>query len=286
MKDPFKLATSLRNRLPLLVLVALVTRTSTGHATNLFSFVTSCSDCATVEQLRATGLQEAMAQATPGMYLVSSEQTARSAYVRVTGMRVVVCSPTNRDDCHASLRNAAATALTGDGIEATDDDLQAIDEKIFGVSRENKIPTVKLSTQYARSFINSQDEELTGGISNSLLNINVNTVTLPIGSVVLVTFDDGSSAQFVKRCNCTDMWGWTGLAWDSQGKRIHRDGTPIANPNTSGNGGGSRQFSIPGGSTTFVNAYSGSASDGTCIFTLSIFQDGVLVSFHKNIGPC
>jgi len=207
-------------------------------AVNGFTQVTTCASCYTRADFVAAGIQTANRFARPGTFLVISNAYARSAFVAVTGEPAPNCYPSN--GCNPYLINAAGTAETQGGAAMTSDSqLSQLDKGIFAVDR--KSPTVvTVSPQYSVTFINSLDEEVGPGIDQALANKGINWSTLPVGAIVLVKFQDGTRAAFVKtNSQITIHWAWFGFAWNANGQPINRGGGLIQNPNTSGTGGGS-----------------------------------------------
>ena len=138
--------------------------------------------------------------------------------------------------------------------------------------------------EYAGSFINSTEEEVVPGIGAALLAKGIDPGSIAVGTLITVTFSDGTTAQYIKASSTSSyQWTWTGVAHNKAGQLIRRDGSVIANPNTTGDGGGT--YNGPG--------YGPGAPDwfhmedpGLCQFGGSIsFADGdQLVSF--GYGPC
>lgn len=116
-----------------------------------------------------------------------------------------------------------------DGSPATESDLSDIDDQIYVVSRKNQVGTVVLpNDESTPAFEGSLDEYLTSPIQQRLVAMNPNNVYLSSGTVVTVKFPNGVTANFIKTCQCSDMWHWTGEAWDAQGRRVYRDGQAIS----------------------------------------------------------
>src|SRR5690348_12802788 len=127
----------------------------------------------------------------------------------------------------------------------TDSDLANNDAELFG-TRVDKIPPISEPESYAGTIINMSDEEVGPGISSALGKLGINAGTIRIGTIVTVTFKDGTKAKFMKISNSTEMWRWTGEAWDKDGNPINRDGSLKTNPNAAGGGyGGSVETNVP-----------------------------------------
>ena len=116
--------------------------------------------------------------------------------------------------------------VTETGGAALEADLQGTDEALFANARAKPMPPVNLSPDYASSFINSLDEEVGPGIPQAIAAKGINPVFLPVGTIVMVVFEDGSKATY-RRVSLIGsiQWVWTGQAWDAQGRPIHRNGT-------------------------------------------------------------
>lgn len=109
--------------------------------------------------------------------------------------------------------------------QRSQEDLEKIDETLFANARAKPLPPVNLSETYASSFINSIDEEVIPGISQAILAKGINPASLPVGTIVLVVFPDGTKATFVKvNASGSVQWEWAGRAWNAEGKPITRNG--------------------------------------------------------------
>jgi hypothetical protein len=228
-------------------------------------------------------LQQAQALVQPGTYVVSSRNYPRTGYVRVTGSPGYECDQWG--ECEYVLQNAYAQLLGENGAPiSTAAELNQVDEATFIASRAEKIPPLPINPTYAGSFINSDDAFVSPAIGQALLVAGINQGYLPIGTVVIVVFQDGTSAQYRKVCQCTEMWIWNGKAWNAQGKRITRNGTLVSNPNTTGQGTGASDaaFISPGGSDIRFDL----GGEAKCSTTTQIRIDGTLVSSVAIIIPC
>ncbi len=77
------------------------------------------------------------------------------------------------------------------------------------------------------------------GIGQALFQMGINPAQIPVGTVITVTFSDGTTAQYVKQsATATYQWLWNGIAHNKAGQLINRAGGVISNPNTAGTGGG------------------------------------------------
>ena len=152
--------------------------------------------------------------------------------------------------CHeAQLRRRRDSHKTEDGAALSSDaptaqaQMSVVDVGLFGFTRgpsSPKVATVQMPSDYAGSFINSNDEYDSPGIGKALILLGIDPSEFPVGAKLLVTYQDGSKAVFVKVSSTGSyQWTWDGIhAWDANGHPIDRSGNQIANNNTSGSGTG------------------------------------------------
>lgn len=266
------------------VLGLLLTASTGASAANGDIWIAQCENCNAMSDFGAVALAEARAAVQTGLYVITSQNYPRTAYVRVTGSPGWVCD--RFGECEHTLRNAYAQLINESGTAvAVPSDLDRIDEALHGTSRAQRIPPLPIRPDYARSFIGSFDEELIPAIGQALLVGGFNQGFLPIGTKVIVVFMDGTKAEFIKVCQCTDMWRWTGRAWDAQGRRIHRDGTPLPNPNWFGNGTGRviTRFTDAGTARDIRFLFSG---ETLCRVSTRVQVNGVEISYIVTYLPC
>ncbi len=140
-----------------------------------------------------------------------------------------------------------------------------------------------MPSNYAGSFVNSLDEELIGGINQALLENGSSPCNLPVETVITIEFDDGTTAEFIKWNGAfSDMWRWTGIAHDAQGRRINRDGT-LKGASTIGSGGGEGTDVRSG--YTFRLIGSGASTCGA-IGTVLDSATGILYLHTYSYLPC
>jgi hypothetical protein len=266
------------------VLALLLSCSTCAMAAEGDIWIAPCDDCNTMTDFGSAALQEARAAVQTGLYVITSQNYPRTGYVRVTGSPGWVCD--RFGECRYILRNAYARLVDESGTAvAISSDLDRIDEAIHGTSRAQRIPPLPMRPDHALSFIHSFDAELVPAINQALFVGGINWVSLPIGTKVIVVFADGTKAQFVKICQCTLAWAWTGKAWDAQGRRITRDGTVIPNPFGFGNGGGRviTRFIEPGTGRDIRFLFSG---ETLCRVSTRIQVNGTEVSYISTYLPC
>jgi hypothetical protein len=136
--------------------------------------------------------------------------------------------------------DSSGNSLAGESASSQEAYYGALDQVIWGLDR--KAPTqINEPPDYKTSIINSDYGEVTPGINVALgkLDQPINPAAIPVGSVLTVIFQDGTTAQFIKFSETlSDMWQWNGIAHNAKGQLIHRDGSLVNNPNTTGTGGG------------------------------------------------
>lgn len=259
-----------------------------ANAINSDVWILPCANCSAVNDFRLAAMQAAASPAAPGLYIVSSQSMPRTAYVRVTGTPHQICDMDGvcsdyLGAIQATVIDETNTAVTGTGK------LEEIDVQTFGLKRGAPLPTVTMNTAYASSFINTEDDGLMSPWINVELSLRgINVGLLYEGTLVMVKFADGTSAQFFKYCNCDDMWHWTGRAWDAQGRPMNRDGTLKSNPNTSGSVRGSGTFYSTEGSSMaqFRMGTDFFGVQSNCLNKTEVWIDGHLASTFTSIVPC
>lgn len=139
-------------------------------------------------------------------------------------------------------------AILSTDVPTAQAQMSVIDVGIFGYSRGSSSPsvaTVQMPPNYDGSFINSTDEMDSPGIGQALIAKGIDPSSFKVGAKLLVTFQDGSKAVYMKiSMTSSYQWTWDGIhAWNAQGQPIDRSGNVKNNPNTSGTGGGSTSVS-------------------------------------------
>jgi hypothetical protein len=177
--------------------------------------------------------------------------------------------------------DSSGNSLAGNSESANESFFATLDQVIFAANRSAP-QTVTVPDDYTSTFINSTEGEVSPGIGAGLIAMGINPAQFPVGTLITVKFTDGTTAQYIKASGGGSyQWTWTGIAHDSQGHLMLRNGQRVANPNTAGNGSGS--FSAPGYSNPdwfYLNA------PGFCQYGGEIsFDDGeTLTSF--GFAPC
>ena len=227
-----------------------------SQAMNSDTTLLICNDCQNLYQFELIALQDAQARVQPGFYMVVSSSDARTAYVRVTGTPMTWCDIA---DCWYYLDNPYADAVTESGASVTSlQELEAIDQKVFNVSRKDRIPPLEMDPEYASSIIGSEDAFVQGALGQAFINHDpvINPNNIQVGQTILCVFSDGTKALFIRVSTTSSVqYVWTQIAWNSEGKLIDRQGNLIVNPNTSGTGTG--QGSVSGIGYSFIDNSSG-----------------------------
>jgi hypothetical protein len=214
----------------------------TANATGVF--LAQCDTCLTLADFETSAAQAAYARGTLGggvaglgTYVIVNRVNPKSAIVMVSGRRVQSCD--SHGECRYRLVITGVRAINETGGSALAEDLQKTDETLFANTRATPLPPVNLSETYASSFIGSIDEEVGPGIPLAIAAKGINPVFLPVGTVVMVVFPDGTKATFIKvTAMGSDQWRWTGKAWNAQGRPINRNGSPKAGGVAGASGGG------------------------------------------------
>lgn len=267
-----------------LIMGVLLGGSISAHALNGDIWIAPCENCSAMTDFGNLALQDAQTAVRTGLYLVTSRNYPKTGYVRVTGSPGWVCDQWG--ECEYKLRNAYAQLIDESGTAvAVPADLDRIDEAIHATSRAQRVPPLPIRPDDVDSFIGSMDEFVTRAINQALLVAGINNGYLPVDTKVIAVFADGTKAEFRKQCQCTDMWVWTGKAWNSSGRMINRDGSLRSEQNTSGLGGGTA-------GTQFIAAGTGSdvryhfTGDMRCRVSTRIDINGVEVSYYFTYLPC
>lgn len=205
-----------------------------GAATATGVFLGQCDTCNTLLDFQTSAEQAALQRGTLGQvvpevgtFVMVNRVNPRSAIVKIWGRRVQVCD--SHGECRYRLIITDSLVVNETGGSALEADLERTDEMLHANARAKPLPPVNLSPTYSSSFVNSLDEEVGPGIPQAIAAKGINPVFLPVGTIVLVVFADGTKATYRKVTLLgTDQWVWTGKAWDAQGRPINRNGSPRA----------------------------------------------------------
>jgi hypothetical protein len=131
-------------------------------------------------------------------------------------------------------RVVTGQTIKQDGTPAVSDaDLGVVNVTLMAtIQSAAKIPSLTIDPNYISSFIGIPDWlAASRGISYAIGLLGVNPAALKDGTTVMVTFSDGTSAQFTKACTyCTTMWVYKpGTAKNKDGKFIDTSGKVIGN---------------------------------------------------------
>jgi hypothetical protein len=201
-----------------------------------------------------------------GNYAIASTSGAVTAYLAVTGSYViknqeigpvwVTSAVTPIDSNGNSLAGQSEASLQGF--------YSALDATIMATSR-NAPAIIHVPSDYAASFIGSEEGEVVPGISRAFITLGINAASVfRPGTEITVQFDDGTTAVYIKNpATATYQWTWTGVAHNKAGKKIDRAGNIIATNSTGGGG----SFDVPG--------FGGGSGAGAGGFDWRFVGDGV-----------
>ena len=261
-------------------LVASLTRPT--HALNGNVAVLSCA-CQTTSQFSAAAIQASNDRGWGGTFQVVSTSGPSSALMTVRGRHLI---DKNGNDywlaSGATPIDASGTSLAGQAESAQESFYGSFDQTTFGVSRSS--PTVvKISDEYAASFVRSTEDEVSPGIGRALILMGIDQGSIPPGTVITVRFPDGTTAEYIKQSNfSTYQWIWNGTAHDKNGRQIYRDGTFVTNSNTGGAGDG--HANVPGFGSGASWGFGVSAAP-TCTFITTITVNGDSTDYMY-VHPC
>jgi hypothetical protein len=160
-------------------------------------------------------------------------------------------------------------------------DYAAFDGWVFGNNRYSPEDFNEYALPHLPpSFAKSTDQQVTDALMRDwpvdfILNSTNNTI-------VPIQFSDGTRALF--QVNVGPPWHvyWI-AAWDSHNNPIKRDGTPIINANTSGNGGGSISVTGFGSAGNWSWTVNG---EQMCQWTDVVTFEGEVLGTTTSTGPC
>jgi hypothetical protein len=182
-----------------------------------------------------------------GFFVLTNPGAPYTAFVRVTGTYTYTCIKS----CLWEGQNISYNFVKPDGTPATTGaDFAATDVYIYANMRNAGGPLagpIHIPPAYGTSPIGNDvfAADSSTGINVALGQLGINTGNIPFGTTIMVTWQDGSTAQFI-RSNSVPTLTWIyvpGSAKDSGGNPINITlGTMIQNPHTGGIGSG---FVIP-----------------------------------------
>jgi len=257
---------------------------SSAYGLNQFSYVSSCSTCQTTADFVTAAKATARGVESSGVYQIVSTAAPESAYIQITGSTVRGPSGETRFVVSTAVPiDSNGNSLAASSESANESFYATLDQVAFGANRSAP-QTVNEPAEYAGSFINSTEEEVVPGIGAALIQKGINPGSIQNGTIITVKFSDGTTAQYVKVSSTSSyQWTWTGIAHNKDGKLMNRDGSLVANPNTSGGGGGA--FSSPGFGPAVTDFFFLSSA-GLCSFGGTIeFGTGETL-FSMSNGPC
>jgi len=265
------------------IILGLICFSESADAVNGYVYVTPCGTCKTTAQFTTQAITAATAQHQSGTYTVVSMSQPSAAYIQITGHQVLNHGSVYFEVTTTAPIDANGNSLGGESETSQEAYYAALDQTLFGANRS--IPTsVNEPDEYAGSFINSDDSEVVPGIGYALLQKGINQGSIPFGTLITVHFSDGTSAQYTKAsATATYQWTWNQIAYNSAGKLMYRNGTPVGNVNTAGAGGGS--FNGPGFGAGSDFAFE-LLFQNLCTLSFSTSLDGELYDLGSFQIPC
>lgn len=201
----------------------------------------SCPNALHVTDFNTCAKDAAQGNLRTGLYVTTNPSSPLSSLVRVTG---TISGCDRKPNCRLIGVTTIPVKLNGDPI-STDADLNVVDQGLFAQLRTTSELTrpIDVPKDYGVSYINNSAlAEDTNSAINFVLYITraLNPNSVPVGTVVIVKWSDGTTAKFVKVSNNNSIqWAMVpGSARNAAGQPINPDGTPIANPHGGGDGGG------------------------------------------------
>jgi hypothetical protein len=219
---------------------------------------------------------------TTGLIAASNPNQPVSALVRVTGTFLFTRSGFGSRCWSQNSGTMSAVKPNGTSI-VTDADLTATDQVLFGPLRgSGKLAgPVKVSVGYGASPIN---DEAWSVDANTGINIQIsNPAAVPIGTVIVVVWYDGTTAQFI-RSNSVPSLLWVyvpGSMKDKSGNPITPlSGLLILNPHSAGSGSGI--VPIASGANSSLQSIGGNYCSGSATLTIPDDETYVFIFYY----PC
>jgi hypothetical protein len=136
-------------------------------------------------------------------------------------------------------------SLAGSSEQSLETFYVATDAVVIGTDRtQPNIIHFTAPGSNVHSFINSDDDVISGMLNDPVLDLLAGTTNVKQGYVSKVFFPDGTSAEYILVTPTGTplflrQWKWNGVAWDAGGNLINKNGTPKSNTNSGGNTTGS-----------------------------------------------
>jgi len=257
---------------------------NSADAANGYINVSNCLSCVTSTDFVSSATTNAHGLGQAGTYVAVSSTHAETAFVQITGTPVWVTGGDGGKELRltnitATLIDGSGNSLAGSGESTLETDFNTFDQVSFGTNRSGNIGYVTVPDDYQSSFINSDLTDTAGQIP-SWINNQYHITQIPVGTVVTLTYPDGTSAQFIKiSASGTIQFEWNGLAWNSAHQLIDQYGNRRVNSNTSGSGTGTAN-------PTPTNGNFAISGEGLCTTTTTVTWGGVFQGSETHYVPC
>lgn len=247
----------------------------------------SCPSAVHVSQFSGCVHAYVISHGSTGLFVASSTTAPLSALVRSSGTWFQTCGG------FCIWTGGTLTAIQMDGTPLTSDaQLTTIDQSMFAQLRTASALTavILVPTDYGGSYINNSalDEDTNSAISFVLyITRSINPNSVPIGTIVVVKWNDGTTAKFV-RVSQSGSFQWAympGSARNAQGQPINPDGSIVANPHSTGTGAGSVDPNVTGSGGYIWNLrFNG---DHNCTGTSTLTDEtGTVIARWLSYFPC
>jgi hypothetical protein len=162
----------------------------------------------------------------------------------------------------------------------TDADLDTVNSSLFSTIANKKGEVFNIDPSIETSYIGSEDALIDSrAVSNAIGNAGLNPAAMAVGTVVMVQWKDGTTAQFVKISNSTLMWSLKpGSAKNAKGEPIDANGN-VTGSNLNGVSSGLPAAALP----NFSSIYLDPTDWG---FWLSVPNGTVTIECGVEINPC
>jgi hypothetical protein len=199
--------------------------------------VIGCNQCATTADFLAAAQNQSNIDQIGGRYMVMSSSEPKTAVVRVTGKFVWVNGETVWRITSAYPTDGSGNSISSYSEGAQEGVYQALDEVIIGSDRST--PGFFWSSPNSApgpSFTTTSDTAVENWINNDNAAATAN---MPSGTLVTVTFPDGSEAEYeLEVLGGKRVWSWNNKAWNKAHQPINKQGQVIPpqapQPNNSG----------------------------------------------------
>lgn len=191
-------------QLALGILLVCLGFSDSALAINGYIQVNNCVNCVASSDYAASAIQQAKGSATSGTYIQVSTTGASTAFVEVTGTLGWVTIDGAREPTLVNVTtnfvDTSGNSLAGFSEGTLETYFSNMDQTYFGTARNGEIGFINVPPDYNTSFINSDVEDIGAQIPGWIAS-QYHITIIPVPCVVTVSFQDGTTAQYIKKDN-------------------------------------------------------------------------------------